>query len=215
MRHDFDKVIDDLAQDLQPARKLLSPLRLTLLWWTASWGFVVGTALLTAPLRPGALDNLVTVPQFTIEIATGLLAGFLVSLAAFRLAVPGLSSNRWLLSVVVALFCTWVLAYVVGLEYPALMTGMMGKRPHCALEMLAYSTPLLLAAAWLFARRYTIRSVRAGLLAGAAAGAVPALMMQLACMYEPVHILKYHMAPIVCVALFGALLFYFLLRLKR
>ena len=40
---------------------------------------------------------------------------------------------------------------------------------------------------------------------GAAAGAVPALAMQLGCMYEPWHGLSLHLAPALVTAALGAL----------
>jgi hypothetical protein len=43
-------------------------------------------------------------------------------------------------------------------------------------------------------------------MAGAAAAAVPGLFMQLACMYDPAHILTHHLAPIGVVAALGGLL---------
>lgn len=211
MTRDYDKIIDALAADLTPVRKPLPPLLLALLWWAASWIVVVGIALALGPLRPGALDQLVAVPQFTLESATGLIAGLLFSLAAFRLSIPGLS-NRSLMPVASILLGGWVLAYVIGFAHPALETGMTGKREHCAIETLLYSIPALLAAAWLFNSRYTIRSARAGLLIGIAAAAMPALFMQLACMYEPEHILRYHLAPMLPVAILGMLVFRYVLR---
>lgn len=211
MTRDFDKIIDGLVKELAPVRKPLPPLLLALLWWAASWIGVVGMTLALGPLRPGALNALVTAPQFGIESATGLSAGLLFGVAAFRLSIPGLA-NRWLMPVAVILLGGWLLTYVIGFVHPALETGMTGKREHCAIETLLYSIPSLVAAAWLFKGRYTTHSATAGLLIGLAAAAMPALMMQVACMYEPEHILRYHLAPIVPVAFLGALFFRYVLR---
>jgi uncharacterized membrane protein YdbT with pleckstrin-like domain len=41
--------------------------------------------------------------------------------------------------------------------------------------------------------------------AGAAAAAIPAILMQLACMYDPLHALSYHLTPVLMVAALGAL----------
>ena len=48
--------------------------------------------------------------------------------------------------------------------------------------------------------------MRAGLCLGVAAGSVPALVMQWACMYEPAHALMHHLGPAALVALAGAVL---------
>ena len=49
-------------------------------------------------------------------------------------------------------------------------------------------------------------------MAGAAAGAIPGLIMQFACMYVPSHILAFHVGPIAVLALLGAVLGPLLLR---
>jgi hypothetical protein len=51
-----------------------------------------------------------------------------------------------------------------------------------------------------------------GLLAGLAAGALPALAMELGCMRDPLHALTAHLAPALAVTAAGALLGRLLLR---
>ena len=53
---------------------------------------------------------------------------------------------------------------------------------------------------------------RAGALLGLAAGSLPALMMQIACMYSPEHILAFHIGPALAVAGAGAALGAWLMR---
>ena len=83
---------------------------------------------------------------------------------------------------------------------------MLGKRETCAREVLILAAPPLVVALWLVRRAAPLARVWTGALAGAAAAAVPGLIMQLACMYEPAHILTYHLAPIAVAAFLGALL---------
>jgi hypothetical protein len=47
---------------------------------------------------------------------------------------------------------------------------------------------------------------------GAAAGAIPGLLMQLACLYIPSHVLIFHLAPALALALVGSLAGRLLLR---
>lgn len=74
---------------------------------------------------------------------------------------------------------------------------MAGKRAHCAIEAFLYSMPPTLCALWLQQRRYALRPVRALVKSAVAAGLLGALVMQVACMYEPAHILKFHVLPVV------------------
>jgi hypothetical protein len=83
---------------------------------------------------------------------------------------------------------------------------MAGKRPHCFLEVLIYGAPVLVVGLVLLRRLAPLDRRRTGVVLGAAAGAMPGLLMQLACMYVPEHILTYHIAPAVALALLGGLL---------
>jgi len=55
-------------------------------------------------------------------------------------------------------------------------------------------------------RRAALQTMWTGALAGLAAAAVPALMMEFACMYEPAHILTMHLSPIPVITVGAALL---------
>ena len=208
MNQNHDTTIEALVKDLAPVRKPLAPIFIAFLWWLVSWFLVIGVMLAYEPMRPGALNDFVSHPQFALESVVGLMGGFLLSVAAFRQSIPGLSNTR-LMPLVIFLLVAWVLAYVAGFVSPALETGMLGKREHCPLEALLYPLPGILGAAWLFRARYSTDYTSAGLLVGLAAGAMPALFMQFACMYEPAHILKYHLSPVPIVALVSVALFYF------
>ena len=100
----------------------------------------------------------------------------------------------------------WLAQYMLGLVSPALEPSSLGKRDHCYLETMAYSLPPILVALFLVRRLYPLRFVRTAMTLGLVAGMLPALYMQLACMYDPAHILPFHLGPIAAVAAVGALL---------
>jgi hypothetical protein len=83
---------------------------------------------------------------------------------------------------------------------------MQGKREGCWMEVLLCGVPPLLLGLALLRRLAPLSRAWTGALLGAAAGALPGLLMQLACMYVPAHILSHHLAPIAVVAGTGALL---------
>jgi hypothetical protein len=204
--------IRDLVDDLRPVHRALTPATMAALWLLASWIFVVGATLATGSLRPGVGAQLASAPRFALECLLGLTAGALLIRASSRLSIPNPLGAARLAAPALAILMLWVGAYGVGLLWPALEPSMLGKRAHCYLQTLMYSGPPMLVALWLLRRAAPLDRRGAGALAGAAAGALPALMMQLACMYDPGHILGHHLAPIAATALLGAILGQALLR---
>ncbi|MEM1112814.1 MAG: NrsF family protein [Pseudomonadota bacterium] len=210
---DTDKLIDRLSTGLEQARPLPNIDLMAIVWLLASALYVVAIIHLTGPIRPGAWDQLVTTPRYLIEMIFGLAAIVFVSLAAFRAAVPGAVSKgfaRWGL----ALTAIWIGSYVVGLEYPTLEPSMLGKRHSCFHETLIYSIPPMIAGFIIVRRLYPLRPITTALGFSLAAGMLPALYMQIACMYSPDHILQFHILPAAMVGLIGAAAAWPLLRAR-
>jgi hypothetical protein len=135
-----------------------------------------------------------------MENAFGLLAIMAWGLGAFAASIPG-ATTRWYTRFGLAFTVLWVLDFALGYVSPALEPSMFGKREHCALEAYLYSVPPTIAALWLQMRRYPLRPLQAAMQAATAAAMIPAVMMQLACMYAPTHILQHHVLPIAILAL--------------
>jgi Negative regulator of sigma F len=193
-----DELIRALSRDLQAVRPPPEPLAMATGWWLATWLFVVTVTITAAALRPGAAQQLWESPHFLLESLTGLLAGWLIALAAFRSSIPG-DGQRGLLSAGMGLGLIWLLSYVVGLEFPALAASMAGKRADCFLETLVYALPPALLGRWLCGRYMPLAPARTTALIAVSGAMVPALFMQLACMYGPEHILTHHILPIPAV----------------
>ena len=77
---------------------------------------------------------------------------------------------------------------------------MLGKREHCAAEAYLYSLPPALLMFWMQRQRFPLNPLRAAIYGAIAAAMLPALAMQVACMYEPTHILQNHVFPILVLA---------------
>jgi hypothetical protein len=197
-------LIRELGADLRPAPLLRKPRHLALLWGAGAWLFVVGATIAVQPLRPGVLDQLLASPRFAGETLFGLLAGGLAIWVAFAVGTPGRSQRRWI-ALALGGLAIWASAYLYGLVSPALEPSMLGKRQICFLEVLLYGLPTLAVGLLLLRRLAPLERWSAGLLMGAAAGAMPGLLMQLGCMYVPAHILSHHLGPVVGLALLGAL----------
>ena len=199
-------LISSLAEDLQPVGRALSPMALALAWLLGSWNFVTALTVATGPMRPGFATQLAAEPRFLLESVLGLAVGVLAIRATAGLGIPSPRSALRQAAPALLLFVAWVGVYVYGLYDPALAPSMVGKREYCYLQTLIYAGPPLAAGLWLVRRAAPLARVWTGALAGAAAASLPALMMQLACMYDPAHILSHHIAPIAAAALAGGLL---------
>jgi len=198
-----DELIASLSRDLKPVSPAPNVNALSLVWLALSAGFVVAMTHLVGPIRPGAYVQLIAEPRFMLESLLGLAAILWIGLAAFRAAIPA-ALTRTFAAVGVVLLALWLAQYLFGLIDPALEPSPAGKRAHCYLETMVYSLPPILVALVLIRRLYPLHYVRASMRAALAAGMLPALYMQLACMYEPMHILSLHILPGLAMVLVGA-----------
>lgn len=198
-------LISSLSAGVSPVKPGINIILEVMLWFISSWVYVISLSLYLGPLRPGAIASLATSPQFAFETLIGFLAGALFCLIAFRESIPGLH-NKWLVYLSYFTAILWISSYVVGLSFPAIEPSMFGKRAHCVLEAYLYSTPPLIVGYLLIYRRFPLDSVRAGIFLGIYAGMLPALFMQISCMYDPRHILTHHIGPILVVVIAGAVL---------
>jgi hypothetical protein len=149
---------------------------------------------LLGPIRPGAFSQLATEPRFLAETLLGVAAILWVSLLAFRSAVPAALSKRFAI-IGVVLMALWLAQYVIGFVSPTLEPSSLGARHHCYIETMVYSLPVILTGLFFVRRLYPLRPVRTAMSISLVAGMLPALYMQLACMYEPAHILAFHILP--------------------
>jgi hypothetical protein len=198
-----DKLIARLSRDLAPVSPVPNVNALSATWLSLSAIYVVLMTHLVGPIRPGAYSQLFTEPRFLLESLLGAAAITWVGMAAFRAAIPAVLSKTFATAGVV-LLSLWLGQYVFGLIDPALEPSMLGKRGHCYLETMAYSLPPIAIAVVLIRRLYPLKFIRTAMVLGLAAGMLPALYMQLACMYEPVHILGLHILPGLAMVLVGA-----------
>ncbi|MEE9345220.1 MAG: NrsF family protein [Methylococcales bacterium] len=198
-------LINDLSKDLAVVNSRNRMMLPAFLWFICSWMYVIASSLYLGPARANAYTALLSNPQFAFESLAGLLASALFCIIAFRESIPGLRS-QWLILIAFFSAIVWVGCYVVDLSFPAIEPSLLGKRAHCVLEAYLYSGPPLFIGYWLIYQRYSLDSIWAGLFLGICAGMLPALSMQIVCMYNPQHILTHHIGPILLIALSGALI---------
>lgn len=198
-----DVLIAQLSRDLAPVSPAPNINNLAMVWILLSAVYVVAVTYLFGPVRPGAFSQLATEPRFLLESVLGLAAIVGTSMLAFRAAIPGALTRQFAAAALV-LMALWLAQYVIGLASPALEPSVLGKRNHCYIETMIYALPPILAGLFLIRRLYPLRFVRTAMSISLAAGMLPALYMQLACMYEPSHILALHILPGLLMVLAGA-----------
>lgn len=194
------ELINTLKRDLRPSPPRMSLMLVGALWLCASVLWVSGVGLTLGPLRPGVAATLTQHPLFLLEMLLG--AGAVLALAgsALRAAIPG---RRWRVMELLGLglLVAWVGMFLLGDVVVVLEPSMLGKREHCEFEAYLLGLPPALLLLVLQHRRYPLEPGRAALLGTTAAALLPALFMQLGCMYEPSHILSHHVAPVAVTAL--------------
>lgn len=200
-------LIEDLAADLAPTRRAGRIGPATGGWLAAATGATLLLTALVQPFRAGAIDQLLAHPRFLVESLAGALAILALAYGAFRSAIPAPgTARRWTIAAL-ALLAGWLGFYLFGLVSPALEASMSGKRDGlCRIETLLYGLPALVAGLYLLRRLWPLHGARSGLLIGLAAGMIPALTMQFACMYIPAHILSHHVLPGLAVGAIGLVL---------
>ena len=199
-------LIKSLASQIKPIKPLMNNDLQAILWLLSSVIYCLAVIHFNGPIRSNAYTQLVTEPRFMLEMVLGLMAIVLVSLVAFRHTVPGaLNSSAKIAASITGLF--WVGLSLYGLFDPALEPSTHGYRHYCVFETVIYALPPLFIAALLARRRLALELGHTGWSFGLAAGMIPAWYMQIACMYAPDHMLKFHFLPAIFVAGLGALLF--------
>lgn len=174
----------------------------------------LGTASLIAlvaivwrqPLRDSWFPQLVAAPRQVLELTFGLLAVVATALAAFGSSIPSTTPPLRRAS--------WALVFALGWLALLALRALGGdlpydpdlKRSHCWLEVLAYGTPALLVGLVAVRRLWPLHGAWSGALLGFAAGAIPALLMHVACVPEAAHSIAFHVGPAVALAVAGGLL---------
>ncbi|MEM7245936.1 MAG: NrsF family protein [Acidobacteriota bacterium] len=197
-----DALIAALRSELTPTRRRVSPTVATAAWLSVTALIGAMAVLGFGPLRAGWSDDLRNVPGVGLEMLAGVLTVLFVGGAVLRLSVPGVPVARTLTLAVLAT-CAWLGLLVVALlaETPRSTWGL---RPFCWAETFLSGLPGLVLGMLLLRRRAPLHRGLCGFLTGFGAAAVPAVLMHLACIAEPGHVLVEHLVPAGLLGLVGA-----------
>jgi hypothetical protein len=201
-----DKVIESLAAQLQPVRRLRSPLLRALLWLA-----VVGAAggvLIAYETGSGIFMQRMTVPRVAVENLATALTAITAIIAAFELSVPG-HSPRWAL-LPLPPFLLWVGASGLGCLQNGLSLyrpdGFAGESPHCFAFIAGASVPLAAGLFWMLRRARPIAPLPVAALGTLGVAATAAFMLQFFHPFDVTVIdLTLHLSAIALVMLIGTL----------
>jgi len=201
-----DSTIRSLVDDLTPTGGPTHSGRTAVAWWITAM-LVTGVVMaLVQPFRPGFVEQLFTTPRFAFEISLGLIVCAGMAHAAFQLGIPDIRSPWRRARGPLVLLAIWLGLFTIALFAPELEPSMAGYRPMCYLEILIYALPLTFAGLLIVRRWLPLNAAGTGAWMGFAAGLIPAYLMQLACMHEPMHNITWHLLPVLGTAVIGAVL---------
>jgi hypothetical protein len=206
MSRSREKLISNLVGDLRPVHRAGHIEHWLVAWLAVAALFSITAIAATEPYRDGWLSSLLHLPGFAAESLVAVAAVTLWVRATLKSSMPSPESPLRPLLWPAAFLGAWLGIIAAGFWFPVHPVSELGHREHCLMQGQLIALVNLVALLWMARRLAPLRPRLTGALAGVAAAAVPAAIMQFACMYEPGHILTFHFAPVAVTASIGALL---------
>ena len=207
-----NELISDLVLGLKPVKPLSPFWERAGAWLLFAGVYTFAITRATGSFRPGAHQQFLDSARFLLENVAGVLGILSISVFCFSQMIPGIISKnavRISLLLPVVLFVTSLL---YGLVDPALVPSMVGKRSSCMSEVFYFSILPFLTLLWIARKSYPVNTAWTSATIGIAASLPAAVVMQVACMYDPKHNLLFHIGPAIASSLIFGMLSYFVLR---
>ncbi len=201
-----DKLIESLAAQLRPVRRLRAPLLRALAWLVVVGG--CGAVIIAREVGLGTFMQRFAAPRVALEDIATALTAITAIIAAFELSVPG-RSPRWALLPVLP-FVVWLGASGLGCLRNGLSLhgagGISGDSPHCFEFIVGASVPLALGLFWMLRRARPIAPLPVAALGTLGVAASAAFMLQFFHPFDVTVIdLALHLAAVALVVLVGTL----------
>jgi hypothetical protein len=211
-----DQLIDRLVTECSPVRRLIDPRRRAA-WWAALALVCVGLGVSYFGIRadlPGAMTFL----PFLLRIGLLVATMWLSVVTALQLSVPGADQRAWtrwwpllFLGALVAVTAAELMMVAVVGDAGAPFYGW-----RCVRKLTFVGVLPAFGAIVLIRRAAPLDPVWTALLGLAAAGAAGALTSELACPVRfPMHVMLWHVLPIVVYAAVGTAAVWLVMRLRR
>jgi hypothetical protein len=212
-----EDLIRELAKDATPVRRL-PPLTVRLLGWVLLAGLSLGVVTMWMGARRDLAEALQQ-SAFQFEAAMLILTAMSAAVGALAVSVPGGERSalvRWLPIVAGAICILWVGGELVFASVTGAPTGRLTFAWPCVYKTTSVALVPGIALFALVRRAAPLSAAWAGLLAILATTAVGVLGANVICPIDrPLHLLLWHVAPLMLFAAIGAGLGAWLIRWNR
>lgn len=209
-----EELIQQLAAEAPPVRPI-RPLAARLAGWTVVAAASFAIVLLLMGVRR-ELGDAADRADFAIETALLILTALSAAVGALVVSVPGAERRaavRWLPVIAGVAYVTWSAGELVFAGATGAPAGRIALGWHCIFKTASVAAVPAVALLVLVRRAAPLRAAWAGLLALLATAAVGVLGANVICPNDrPVHMLLWHVAPLMLFAAIGAALGMWLLR---
>jgi hypothetical protein len=175
----MDDLIGALVADLHPVRKLARPLFRALAWGGAV--LLLGALVMPFVDMHAVATRLMSEPDLWVAAVAEALTALFAAIAAFELSLPD-RSPRWGLLPVPAL-ALWIGASGLGclrsFVVPGLHDASVAESMNCIVFIVGFSFPLSALMVFMLRRGFSLRPSLTGAMAGLAAAAAAALLLNL------------------------------------
>lgn len=205
----MNNVIEDLVQDLKPVKKLWRPQTRAFIFFIVQLVFVTALMVWRQPFREGWQEEVLHHPHFGLQLLFFAFSCFSLGFFALASIIPGRVKRKHLYIALIP-FALLLLSLLVSLAIPATNVSMLGKRFRCDLEVIVMGVIPFLHIIYLVRKGFLIFSLNTLLTASAASLLISGGLMHVACMYDPLHVLLFHIGPVfVGAILFTAITYFF------
>ncbi len=195
-------LVDHLAAKLKPVRVLWPVRRRLMLWLALELAILTQTLIATWNRSMARLDN----PGYILQIGFFAIAALIVAAMVLRAAIPGRESKPWqgALAVVLAVSGTAML-FFVPMRTNLSLSEFAEIGRGCAWATCAKAAIPWIALWWAVKRGAPGNRRAAGAMVGAAAMLFSFAIMRLDCgLDEPLHLVTWHLGPVIIVTIISA-----------
>lgn len=193
------ELVDRLAADLKPVRPLWPVRRRLTLWLAIEIAILTQTLIETSNQWRLKLEH----PIYALDIAFFAVAAVIIAAMALRAAVPGRESSRWQIGLAMALAVIGTaMLFATPMRTNLSLSDFASIGSHCAWATCVKALLPWIALWWAVRRGAPGNGAGAGAMVGAAAMLFSFAIMRLDCpLDEPLHLVTWHLGPVLIVTI--------------